>query len=212
MIHEQAARKLAIARGSPLARSPAIPRNVVAAIGSRVAEWPQGTIRTYDDHDKGRAVSYLELWQRSGRVASGLRTLGLRADTRVVLLIEDAADFVCMFWACLRSGLTAVPLTSVAREERGRGQPSPFWEALGRPNEVIVVADERCADFAAALHREHGLTIVPLAAMETKSETAIEDALPAEPACIVATSGSTGLINSWQSDRRPYSIGISQNR
>jgi len=167
MSGEQAPRKLAIARGPSLARSSAIHRNITAAIASRVAERPQGAIRTYDDHGNGRAVSYLELWRRSGRIASGLRTLGVRPGAHAVLLVEDAVDFAAVFWACLRSGLTAVPLTSVAYEGLRHRQPGVFREALRQLDPVAVVADKQYAEFVNALQDELRLPLViPLSAAE----------------------------------------------
>ena len=195
MSGEQAPRKLAIARGQSLARSSAIHRNITAAIASRVAERPQGAIRTYDDHGNGRAVSYLELWLRSGRIASGLCTLGVRPGAYVVLLVEDAVDFAAVFWACLRSGLTAVPLTSVAYEGLRHRQPGVFREALRQLDPVAVVADKQYAEFVNALQDELRLPLViPLSAAEEEADNAIEDAMPADPACIIPTSGSTSQI------------------
>ena len=195
MSGEQAPRKLAIARGPSLARSSAIHRNITAAIASRVAERPQGAIRTYDDHGNGRAVSYLELWRRSGRIASGLCTLGVRPGAHVVLLVEDAVDFAAVFWACLRSGLTAVPLTSVAYEGLRHRQPGVFREALRQLDPVAVVADKQYAEFVNALQDELRLPLViPLSAAEEEADNAIEDAMPADPACIIPTSGSTSQI------------------
>jgi acyl-CoA synthetase (AMP-forming)/AMP-acid ligase II/acyl carrier protein len=195
MSGEQAPRKLAIARGPSLARSSAIHTNITAAIASRVAERPQGAIRTYDDHGYGRAVSYLELWRRSGRIASGLRTLGVRPGAHVVLLVEDAVDFAAVFWACLRSGLTAVPLTSVAYEGLRHRQPGVFREALRQLDPVAVVADTQYAEFVNALQDElRPPLVIPLSAAEEEADKAIEDAMPADPACIIPTSGSTSQI------------------
>jgi acyl-CoA synthetase (AMP-forming)/AMP-acid ligase II len=53
--------------------------------------------------------------------------LGVRPGAHVVLLVEDAVDFAAVFWACLRSGLTAVPLTSVAYEGLRHRQPGAYF-------------------------------------------------------------------------------------
>jgi acyl-CoA synthetase (AMP-forming)/AMP-acid ligase II/acyl carrier protein len=183
----------AIVRGPRLALPRRIPTNVAAVIADRIAQWPDGTIRTHRLDGVGHAQSYRELWRRSGFIAAGLRKFCRHPGDTVVLLIEDAVDFAPAFWACIRGGFTAVPLMSVAREARqGRGEL--LREALNRLSNVNVLADERFAEIAAVLRHDRGLPTLSLAAAEAGSEDFDGHGSPADPLCLIPTSGSTGRL------------------
>jgi fatty-acyl-CoA synthase len=55
-------------------------------------------------------VSFAELMRRALRVQAGLQALGLGAGERVGLVVEDKADFIGAFVACVLAGAVPVPL------------------------------------------------------------------------------------------------------
>ena len=60
---------------------------------------------------------------------------------------------------------------------------------------MAVVADTQYAEFVNALQDElRPPLVIPLSAAEEEADKAIEDAMPADPACIIPTSGSTSQI------------------
>src|SRR5579864_3694069 len=59
--------------------------------------------------DARQAWNYRELALRSARLAGGLRALGLAPGDRVLLCLENCAEFFELLFACWTAGLCAVP-------------------------------------------------------------------------------------------------------
>src|SRR6478735_12399352 len=58
-------------------------------------------------------LSYAELDARVGVVASGLRSLGLRRDDRVLLVMSDEIPMLTGLLGAFRAGLVAVPVSTM---------------------------------------------------------------------------------------------------
>jgi acyl-CoA synthetase (AMP-forming)/AMP-acid ligase II len=43
-------------------------------------------------------------------VARGLGALGLRRESRIVLLLPDTVEFLIAYWGAIRTGIVAIPL------------------------------------------------------------------------------------------------------
>jgi acyl-coenzyme A synthetase/AMP-(fatty) acid ligase/acyl carrier protein len=178
--------------GPALALSPNCPKNVAAALAARIAEWPHGTIGTFGCDGNDQTTSYLDLWRRSGSMLAGLRRIGTRSGDMVVLLVDDAVDFVPAFWACIRGGFTAVPLMSIAHEAVRHRRAVALHSALERLGKVTILVDENFVELADTLQRDRKLSVVSVAAIGIGQIDHIEDGVPANPTCLVPTSGSTG--------------------
>jgi acyl-coenzyme A synthetase/AMP-(fatty) acid ligase/acyl carrier protein len=191
----QAPKTPAIAYGPPLALSPRTPTSVAAAIASRIAQRPDGIIRTYSLDGDDRVQSYEELWRRSGSIVTGLRKFCRHPGETIVLLIEDAVDFVPAFWACIRGGFVAVPLMSAAREAFHQRRGGNLLAALDRLSNINILADETFAELGVELQRDRGLPVISLDAAEAESsDCSSEDCLAADPLYLVPSSGSTGRL------------------
>lgn len=186
--------KLAAVDGPPVALAEGTPATLVAALRGRVAEKPDGIIRSYSLDGAGNAQTYAEAWERSGGIGAGLRDFGVRAGDTVVLLIEDVVDFVPAYWACFRGGFVCVALMSAAREATHPARGGPLRAALDRLANVTILADESFAAIAATLRRERGLRVLPLGIAELRGGSGSEDVAAADPLCLVPTSGSTGHL------------------
>ncbi|WIX98297.1 long-chain fatty acid--CoA ligase [Amycolatopsis mongoliensis] len=57
-----------------------------------------------------RVLGYPSLIDRVGRLAAGLRELGLARGDRVLLLMPNCPELVECLWACFRGGFVAVPV------------------------------------------------------------------------------------------------------
>ena len=68
--------------------------------------------------DPARAITYAELQTGSVRFANALRTLGLRPENRVALLLHDTVEYPVAFWGAIRAGLVVVPLNTFVPPER----------------------------------------------------------------------------------------------
>ena len=62
--------------------------------------------------DPVRELTYGELQTATYRMASALRTLGLRQESRIVLLLLDTVEFPIVFWGAIRAGIVPVPVSS----------------------------------------------------------------------------------------------------
>lgn len=194
MRHVDPPRKLSIAHGANLELFPDAPATVCGTLAARIAENPDGVLRTHRIDGNHRAQSYRQVWRRSAHIAAGLRRLDLKAGRPVVLLIEDQLDFTPAFWACLRGGLLAVPLGSAAREAGGERGEAAFREMLSLLHDPIVVADEHFSGFARTITRDHPARFVSLSVLDRDEEFFADDAAQSDPLILVPTSGSTGRL------------------
>lgn len=62
--------------------------------------------------DPDRSLTYGELQSRSCQFAAALRTLGLRSEDRVTLLLNDTVDYPVAFWGAIRAGIVVIPLNT----------------------------------------------------------------------------------------------------
>jgi 4-hydroxybenzoate-CoA ligase len=68
--------------------------------------------------DSERSITYGELQARSCRFARALRTLGLRPENRLALLLYDGVDFPVAFWGAIRAGVVVLPLNTLLNAEQ----------------------------------------------------------------------------------------------
>ena len=66
--------------------------------------------------DPERTLTYGELQAESCRFARALKTLGIRQESRVALLLLDTVDFPVAFFGAIRSGIVALPLNILLTE------------------------------------------------------------------------------------------------
>jgi 4-hydroxybenzoate-CoA ligase len=70
--------------------------------------------------DGRRSITYAELREGTFRVAAVLRTLGLRQENRVVLILHDSVDHPVAFWGALRAGNIPIPVNTLLTAEQYR--------------------------------------------------------------------------------------------
>ena len=66
--------------------------------------------------DPERTLTYGELQARSCQFARALKTLGIRQESRVALLLLDTVDFPVAFFGAIRAGIVALPLNILLTE------------------------------------------------------------------------------------------------
>src|SRR5919197_5483450 len=93
----------------------------IARIGNREAiRWTNG-FRTF-------ITTYADLYGTIGAVADYFNERGIRKGDRVLIWAENRMEWVAVFWACVASGVVAVPLDFRFSEELVRGiesEPKP---------------------------------------------------------------------------------------
>lgn len=185
--------RLARARGPELRRDPRLPETLAECFEWRVREWPDGRICSYRPDGADRSLGYADLWERSARIASGLLERGAETGQPVILLADDVLDFAPAFWGCVRAGSMAVPLTAIAsnpiRDERDASLRR-LIALLDRPIVLFGPGFEEVARFACRTGKGRALGL----ADADELAPATRFAAASSPACLIATSGSTGRV------------------
>jgi benzoate-CoA ligase family protein len=68
--------------------------------------------------EKDRTLTYGELQAASCRFGRGLQKLGLRPESRMVVLHLDAIEFPIAFWGAIRAGVIPIPLNTLLTPEQ----------------------------------------------------------------------------------------------
>lgn len=63
---------------------------------------------------EGRTLSYLELAERVNRTGNALRRLGLQAEQRVLMLLNDSPEFLATFLGAMKIGAVPVPVNPLS--------------------------------------------------------------------------------------------------
>ncbi|WP_217712100.1 non-ribosomal peptide synthetase [Kitasatospora sp. NA04385] len=170
------------------------PRTSVDLLLGAAEQQPENGIRycsggAGSDH---REQSHVQLLYEARRLLAGLRARGLRPQDKVVLLLEDQAQFLTAFWAAQLGGFVPCPMTPVRTDrERWAAQLAHVRDLLDGP---LVVTD---GELARELPEVPGLVVATVdGLLPTGGDPAAEPvhrAAPEDDAVLVLTSGSTGL-------------------
>ena len=68
--------------------------------------------------DTERSLSYSELQARTWRLAAALKSLGVRPENRVILLLPDIVDYPVAFWGAIRAGVVPIPMNTLLTAEQ----------------------------------------------------------------------------------------------
>jgi long-chain acyl-CoA synthetase len=82
------------------------PKSVHQMLENAVARRPQGIALICSEE----SITYAELDARVGRVAGGLKALGVQKGDRVAMVLGNSIEFVVVMFAIARLGAMAVPL------------------------------------------------------------------------------------------------------
>jgi 4-hydroxybenzoate-CoA ligase len=92
------------------------PYNAVADFVDRNVE--EGRADKVAFIDPARTLTYGALQAATYRFAHGLKALGLRQESRVLLLMLDTVDYPVAFWGALRAGIVPIPLNTMLTPEQ----------------------------------------------------------------------------------------------
>ncbi len=171
------------------AATPVAPGELMhSAFVRQCAATPQRTALRYGDSQ----LSYLELDQRSNRLARALRARGIRRGERVGLCVARGADMVVSLLAVLKAGGTYVPLDP--------GFPQARLAYYAEDARLALLITETTIGTAPTAWRSDAAERVllidrdsawPQESAEPLAPSA-RDAVGEDPAYIIYTSGSTG--------------------
>jgi acyl-CoA synthetase (AMP-forming)/AMP-acid ligase II len=114
----------------------------------------------------GERVNYRELWDRSARVAGGLRSRGINRGDRVAIRLGNGLDWCLAFFGAQMAGAIAVPVNTRFSE-----------------TEVEYVVTDSGSSFV----------FLPGEPLPDGKPLAVEDLQPSDVAAIFYTSGTTGF-------------------
>ena len=145
-------------------------------------------------------LSYRELNRRANQVAHYLRKLGVRAESRVGLLLERGVDATVGLLGILKSGGAYVPLDTSFPAER-------IWYMVNDADAKVVLTDRMQAE---RLGESEGVRLLCLDADEDEKAIARESI--ENPANISAQENLVYVIYTSGSTGKPKGVGIEQRQ
>jgi len=121
----------------------------------------------------GPSLSYRELWDRSARVAGGLRAAGVGRGERVAIVLPNGLDWVLAFFGSQMLGAAVVPVNTrftddeVAYVVGDSGAVHTFSPGEPLPDADPVIVEDLRPDEVAAIFYTSGTTGFPKGAMTT---------------------------------------------
>lgn len=131
----------------------------------------RATVESRPEHEAivelgGERVNYRELWDRSARVAGGLKASGINRGDRVAIRLGNGLDWCLAFFGAQLAGAIAVPVNTRFSE-----------------SEVEYVITDSSSSFV----------FLPGEPLPDGGPIAVEDLQPSDVAAIFYTSGTTGF-------------------
>ncbi|MEP1124758.1 MAG: AMP-binding protein [Ilumatobacter sp.] len=147
-----------------------LPRSLVAMFDSIVRARPDGEALV--EFGGGRAT-FAEWWDRSARVAGGLRDLGIEPGDRVAIHLGNGNDWAYAFYGVLMAGAVAVPVNTRFSESEveyvvtDSGAKYVFEDDTPLPDGDPLVIGDAAPDTLAGIFYTSGTTGFPKGAMTT---------------------------------------------
>jgi acyl-CoA synthetase (AMP-forming)/AMP-acid ligase II/thioesterase domain-containing protein/acyl carrier protein len=178
----------AVIHGPPRTLIDGAAPTVIANIARRVAETPDGLMRSFQSDGTLREQTFAEAWRRSGEIAIGLQSLGVGPGSQAVLLLRDLLDFVPAFWASLRAGATPAAFGGIAHA----GTAEELNTLAARLEHPVFVADAGAPDLDRLAELLPDAPILRLSSLSGGGGDGVDPAREPDTICLLPTSGSTG--------------------
>ena len=160
-----------IARGADhIARYQGRPNSLLEMFRNTVDRWPSNEAIV---ELGGERINYRDLWDRSARVAGGLKDQGIGPGDRVAIRLGNSLDWCVAFWGTLMSGAIVVPVNTRFSEPEieyvltDSGSRFVFVPGQPLPSGHPFVAENLPQPDVAAIFYTSGTTGFPKGAMTT---------------------------------------------
>jgi malonyl-CoA/methylmalonyl-CoA synthetase len=155
---------------------------------------PQDAARTLLVTEAGRACSWREMHEQSGRIARLLLGLGLQRGARVAVQVEKSPEALFLYLACLRAGLIYLPLNTAYQQSELEyflrdAEPGAVVCRPGSEGQVGGIAGSAAHVFTLDGEGRGSLTD---AAASQEPRCAVAPVHADDLAAIIYTSGTTG--------------------
>jgi acyl-CoA synthetase (AMP-forming)/AMP-acid ligase II/thioesterase domain-containing protein/acyl carrier protein/NADP-dependent 3-hydroxy acid dehydrogenase YdfG len=211
---------LAISEGSALEPS-RFYANTFGDILRRAADKYSDNGIVYIQED-GRSIfqTYKNLKNEAERILSGLRSLGLSPQDKVLFQLEKGQDFLAAFWGCVLGGFVPVPI-SIAPTYKDKNnivqKIDQAWQQMNHP--IILTSQDRVADVRSVgkLFKRENFQVVAIETLRLQEpDLEWHNSKPDDLVILLLTSGSTGTPKSVMQSHRSIisqaSASIETNR
>jgi long-chain acyl-CoA synthetase len=144
--------------------------SLVAALRRSVDSYPDNEALV--ETGAGR-LTYCEFWDRSVRIAGGLRVTGIQRGDRVAIRFGNGIDWCCAFFGIQLAGAIAVPVNTRFNEQEveyvvsDSGSKFVFLPGVPLPDGAPFAIEDLTEDEVAAIFYTSGTTGFPKGAMTT---------------------------------------------
>jgi long-chain acyl-CoA synthetase len=157
-----------------IARYEALPASLVEVLRHSAEAWPHAeALVEVGDPETSHRLTYAELWDRSARVAGGLRDLGFQRGDRVAIRLPAGVDWCLAFFGAQLAGAAAVPVNTRFSESEidyvvtDSGSAFVFLPGAPLPSGKPFATEHLCHRDLAAIFYTSGTTGFPKGAMTT---------------------------------------------
>ncbi len=142
-----------------------------------------------DKPGETRALTFSQLYLQAADLGFRLASRTCPGD-RVALIFPSSPEFVVAFFACLMSGLVAVPMMMPRRNSRNGASAAIITDCSPRLVLSLTALDVFPQDFRDLLENEK-IGHMPIALVDNPTENLLTERGPMDPAFLQYTSGST---------------------
>ena len=153
------------------------------------------------DQEGGEAfIPYSHLLATAKQLLGGLQAHGLQKNDRVILQLENLAEHVCTFWACVLGGIVPVTVAIASSYNERNAVVNKLYNAWKLLEQPTVVASSRLVDQLNninTLFDDEDLTelsVLNFAELQkNKTDGVVHENQPDDVVFYQLTSGSTGI-------------------
>ncbi|MCG8316876.1 MAG: condensation domain-containing protein, partial [Pseudomonadales bacterium] len=133
------------AKSQPLVLTGDEPKNLVDALRKTAERYPHKGIyfvaETSTSSQLPKPYSYLQLWQDAQRIAAGIKKLGFKRDTILLLQMSVSAQFFATWWAVLLNGLRPLNVAIPDHYNKKNGVAKKLYNVAHNFDGLVVIAD-----------------------------------------------------------------------
>ena len=168
-----------------LGRGPSLRSNWPETLDERIAQVAAKNLHREAVRDSyGNTYSYEQVQRRAHSISTTLSMAGVSRDSRVAVMQQPSADWICSLLGVWHAGATYIPLDMRSPSER-----LATIMSVAKPSAILV--HDESVEHLAQLHSD--AVIINVNKLEDTPNTAITKAKATTTAAILFTSGSTGV-------------------